>query len=76
MYINQNLNNLINNKLQLVNFIYYFIGTLGLYRLLKSKNIATRILCFFLSILNFFPTGFYLRLTMKPEIMAFAFYLG
>ena len=73
MYTNQNLNNLINNKLQLVNFIYYFVGTLGLYRLLKIKKYSYANIMFCLSILNFFPTGFYLRLTLKPEIMAFAF---
>ena len=73
MYTNQNFNNLINNKLQLVNFIYYFVGTLGLYRLLKIKKYNYANIMFCLSILNFFPTGFYLRLTLKPEIMAFAF---
>ncbi len=73
MYQNENLSNLINNKIQFINFIYYVIGLLGLYKLLKIKKFTFNKIIYSLSVLNFFPPGFYLRLTMKPEIMAFAF---
>ena len=73
MYQNENLSNLINNKIQFINFIYYVFGLLGLYKLLKIKKFTFNKIIYSLSVLNFFPPGFYLRLTMKPEIMAFAF---
>jgi len=62
----------INDAIQSVNFIFYLIGVLGLYRLLVIKGIKKNDVLYSLSILNFLPTGFYFRLTMKPEVMAFA----
>jgi hypothetical protein len=69
---NQELSTLINNKLQFINFVYYLFGLLGLAVLLKTKKFSSKQILISFSILNFFPPSYYLRLTMKPEVMAFA----
>ena len=69
---NQEFSTLINNKLQFINFVYYLFGLLGLACLLKNKKFSSKQILISLSILNFFPPSYYLRLTMKPEVMAFA----
>jgi hypothetical protein len=72
LYNTSNLKTLINNKIQLINLAYYVLGLGGLGLLLKIKEISFKNILLSFSILNFFPTAFYFRLTMKPEIMAFA----
>ena len=52
----------------------YLVGLTGLYCLLKEKEFHTKNIFLAFSILNFLPTTFYLRLTMKPEILAFALF--
>ena len=69
---NQELSTLLNNKLQFINFLYYLFGLLGLGILLKTKKFSSKQILISLSILNFFPPAYYMRLTMKPEVMAFA----
>lgn len=69
---NHEMSTLINNKLQFINFVYYLLGLLGLAVLLKTKKFNTKQVLISLSILNFFPPSYYMRLTMKPEVMAFA----
>lgn len=64
----------LNNSIQFVNFILYLVGLVGLYCLLKEKGFYTKNIFLSFSILNFLPTTFYLRLTMKPEILAFALF--
>ena len=71
-YTSRNLSTLINNKIQLINLTYYLLGLLGLGLLLKIKKVNSLHILLSLSVLNFFPTALYFRLTMKPEIMAFA----
>lgn len=66
------LKTLINNKIQLLNFAYYVLGLIGLGLLLKIKGTSFKNILLSFSILNVFPTALYFRLTMKPEIMAFA----
>lgn len=66
-----NLSQVLNNGVQLGNFVLYSIGLFGLYQLLKSYEASQENSLIVLSILNFFPPAFYLRLTMKPEIFAF-----
>ena len=61
----------LNNGVQLANFFLYSIGLFGIYKLLQSYKVSQEIILNVLSILNFFPPAFYLRLTMKPEIFAF-----
>ena len=68
----ENIDIYINNAIQSVNFILYIMGLLGLYKVFNRKGIKNSDLFLGLSILSFLPTGFYFRLTMKPEIMAFA----
>jgi len=68
---NQELSTLLNNKLQFINFLYYLFGLLGLGILLKTKKFSSKQILISLSILNFFPPAYYMRLTMKPEVMAF-----
>ena len=63
---------ILNNSVQLMNFLLYLIGSFGILSLLKSRKIGINKSLFILSILNFLPTTYYLRLTMKPEILAFA----
>lgn len=69
---NQEFSTLINNKLQFINFVYYLFGLLGLAALLKTKKFSAKQILISFSILNFFPPSYYLRLTMKPEVMAFS----
>ena len=38
MYQDANLSNLINNKIQFINLMYYLIALLGLFNLLKIEN--------------------------------------
>jgi hypothetical protein len=73
LYGNQELSTLVNNNLQFINFLYYLLGLLGLASLLKIKKFSSKQILISLAILNFFPPAYYLRLTMKPEVMAFAF---
>lgn len=64
----------VNNKIQFINFLLFSFGLIGLYSLIskmKFKQIEIFI-CF--SILCFFPPVYYFRLTMKPEVMAFALF--
>ncbi len=72
MYASRDFSTLINNKIQLINLTYYLLGLLGLGLLLKIKKVNSLHIFLSLSVLNFFPTALYFRLTMKPEIMAFA----
>jgi hypothetical protein len=68
----QNINILINNSIQLINFLLFLTGLLGLFLVFNSKKIKSSDIFLSFSILCFLPTAFYFRLTMKPEVMAFA----
>ena len=57
MYQDANLSNLINNKIQFINLMYYLIALLGLFNLLKIEKFSfSKIIP--LSVLNFFLQGF------------------
>lgn len=62
----------ISSAIQTGNSILYLIGLFGLFFLLKKyfQNQQNLILSV-LSLLNFTPQSFYIRATMKPEIIAF-----
>jgi len=62
---------MLNSVIQTSNFYFYVIGVLGLIVLFTYKKYKSEDIFIALSILNFFPTAIYLRLTMKPEILAF-----
>ena len=67
----ENLNIIINNSIQSINFLFFIFGLIGLYIIFKKKNFKTVNILYSFSILSFLPTAFYFRLTMKPEAMAF-----
>lgn len=62
-----------NYVVHIINFCLYLIGIFGIVNLLKYKFRLKNINYIYLtiSITNFFPTLFYTRWTMKPEIFAF-----
>ena len=71
-YLNEyNYLELISQGIQLTNFILYVIGLFGVFVFLKNKNYSTRIALIVLTILNFFPPLFELRLLFKLEIILF-----
>lgn len=59
-------------SVQNLNLIFYIIGLIGLYKLMKLKNIQTKIIFAVLTIINFFPQVLIARALMKPEIIAIA----
>ena len=63
---------LLNNSIQFINFLLFFTGLLGLVVLFRKKGYDFEKIFLGLTVLCFFPTAYYFRLTMKPEIMAFA----
>jgi hypothetical protein len=63
---------LLNNSIQFINFLIFSTGLLGLVVLFRKKGYDFEKIFLGLTVLCFFPTAYYFRLTMKPEIMAFA----
>jgi len=63
---------LISHSIQIINFLYYLFGCFGLYFLAKLKLFSNKSIYISLILLNFFPPLLQMRLTMKPEILAFA----
>tara|TARA_B100001029_G_C15063999_1_gene461634 strand:+ start:18135 stop:19772 length:1638 start_codon:yes stop_codon:yes gene_type:complete len=68
LYINDEF---LSNSIQVANFLFYIIGLVGLYFLLKKLNVNTNIAILSLTALNFFPPMFASRIIYKPEIMIF-----
>lgn len=61
-------------SIQLGNFIFYLIGLIGIYFLLKNVlNLKTLEILQVLTILSIFPPLVGARLILKPEIMVFGF---
>ena len=71
-YINPS-NNLefISNSIQTTNFIFYLIGIFGIGFFLKHRKFNINIILTVLTLLNFFPPLYELRLLFKPEIIIF-----
>lgn len=71
-YLNSK-NNLefISNSIQTTNFIYYLMGVIGIGFLLKSLKFKTSIVLVVMTLLNFFPPLYEMRLYYKPEIIIF-----
>ena len=63
-----------NYSIQFINFILFLIGLSGLYVVFKKKGYKNFDIGVSLIILCFLPTAYYFRLTMKPEVMAFALF--
>lgn len=66
------LSYLLNKSIYTTNYLIYFFGIIGYYNLLKFYKFSTKNILIALSFLNFFPITFMLRMTLKPEIMAFS----
>jgi len=65
----------ISNSVQLANFLIYFVGVVGLYKLLSFREYSKIKILYSLSILNFFPPAIALRLILKPEILIFTLFI-
>lgn len=68
----ENYDYFLSNTIQFVNFIFYLIGLFGIYFLFINHKYPKNSILLAMTVLNFFPAGFYARLTMKPEIFAFS----
>ena len=68
-----NLSFYLSRTIQDLNFFLHIIGSLGTYKLLKFLNYKNFSILASLIVLNFFPLSISLRVTYKPEILAFAF---
>jgi hypothetical protein len=76
--VNFNISNLsaFENKIHLGiqygNFVIFMFGIFGIYQLLKIRNTSLIDIYKILTIVTILPLSLQLRLTMKPEILAFA----
>ena len=61
-----------NSTIQLTNFLFYLLGTFGLFKLLKSFNFKTNTILISLTLMHWTPKIIEMRIIMKPEIIAFA----
>ncbi len=59
-------------SIQNVNLVFFIIGLIGLYKLLRFFKFDEKIVYLVLSMVNFLPQSIYLRAVMKPEILGFA----
>ena len=57
---------------QNANLFLYIIGIFGLYKLLKLYKYKNNDILILFSVLNMLPILFAIRVTMKPEILAFS----
>ena len=62
-----------NLGIQEANFILYLIGLIGFYKFLKLHSYSAKHIFITFSVLNLLPVLIELRLTLKPEILAFSF---
>ena len=58
------------------NLILFILGLIGLYSFMKVMNLSKSKSIFVLIFLCYFPSIYYLRLNMKPEILALHCYPG
>jgi hypothetical protein len=62
-----------NLGIQEANFILYLVGLIGFYKFLKLHSYSAKHIFITFSVLNLLPVLMELRLTLKPEILAFSF---
>lgn len=55
------------------NILFYIYGLLGYFLLLRKIGVSKKNIFITFIFLNFFPLTFALRMTLKPEVVAFAF---
>lgn len=63
---------LLSETILLTNLIIFIFGLVGFYYLMKNLNVGKNKSLVILNIMVCFPSLYYLRLNMKPEILAFA----
>ena len=66
--------NKIHLGIQYGNFVIFMFGIFGIYQLLKIRNSSLIDIYKILTIVTILPLSLQLRLTMKPEILAFALF--
>jgi len=66
--------NKIHLGIQYGNFVIFMFGIFGIYQLLKIRNTSLIDIYKILTIVTILPLSLQLRLTMKPEILAFALF--
>ncbi len=66
------VNEIINVSVHLVNSIIFLFGLVGFQKILKFKKYKTSYIYLVLTIVCFLPASIQLRLTLKPEIIAFS----
>ena len=64
--------NKIHLGIQYGNFVIFMFGIFGIYQLLKIRNTSLINIYKIITVITILPLSFQLRLTMKPEILAFA----
>lgn len=68
---NENYQLVINSGIIFSNFLIFSFGLYGLYKLLSIFNFKKSNILISLLLLNFFPPAIGMRMTMKPEMLAF-----
>jgi len=66
-------NELISNSIQFANISIYLFGLFGLYLLLNHHGFSSHSIIVTFTALGFFPQTINMIITMKPEVLAFAF---
>ena len=61
--------NFINSTIQLTNFLFYVVGTIGLFKLLSKFNYKKQSIYLSLSLMHFLPKIIEMRVLLKPEIL-------
>jgi len=68
-----NLDEVLSFTIQNINLLFFIIGLVGIYFLLKHFKYSHQTSCIVLILLSFFPPIINIRANMKQEIIAFAF---
>ena len=69
-----NLDEVLSFTIQNINLLFFIIGLIGIYFLLKHFKYSHQTSCIVLILLSFFPPIINMRVNMKQEIIAFAFF--
>ena len=67
------VNPVLNYGIHFGNFIFYLVGSLGVYFLLRKLSFSKNIVFLIINMICFFPPLIGARIILKPEIMAYAF---
>ena len=73
IFTNLTTHELINYSIHFSNTFFFMIGLVGFYKLLIFKNFQKFITTLLLSVIIFMPASIALKLSFKPEVIAFSF---